>query len=190
MRNDSGSPSHRSGRCSPAKQRRCLCSAAPPQGRDVGCSLDCWLRRRNCETGPPAAENMVLWFFVSMPLHSDHLFNVGTNRLTLLRRPTQHARKRRTLTPNALQARIVLLSALQPRNALRVLCLHLLETDNVGLQAPRLVVAATAVRSESLALRIHRSCAPSESPVQTLSSRLSARPLLALLRPSLSRPLL
>lgn len=98
--------------------------------------------------------------------------------LTLLRRATQHARKRRSLTPNTLHARIVLLPPLQSSNALSVLRLHLLEPDNVGLQPPRLVVAT--VWSESLALRIHRSCEPSESPVQTLSSRLRHAHLLLL----------
>ena len=105
------------------------------------------------------------------------------NRLTLLRRATQHARKRRSLTPNTLHARIVLLPPFQTSNALSVLRLHLLESDNVGLQPPRLVI--TAVWSESLALRIHRSREPSESPVQTLSSRLRHAHVLLL---GISRP--
>ena len=103
--------------------------------------------------------------------------------LTLLRRATQHARKRRSLTPNTLHARIVLLPPLQSSNALSVLRLHLLEPDNVGLKPPRLVI--TTVWSESLALRIHLSREPSESPVQTLSSRLRHAHLLLL---CISRP--
>ena len=103
--------------------------------------------------------------------------------LTLLRCATQHTRKRRSLTPNTLHARIVLLPPLQSSNALSVLRLHLLESDNVGLQPPRLVI--TTVWSESLALRIHLSREPSESPVQTLSSRLRHAHLLLL---CISRP--
>lgn len=108
--------------------------------------------------------------------------------LTLLRRATQHARKRRSLTPNTLHARIVLLPPLQSSNALSVLRLHLLKPNDIGLQSPRLVI--TAVWSESLALRIHRSCEPSESPVQTLSSRLRHTHLLLLcvLRPARVSP--
>ena len=108
--------------------------------------------------------------------------------LTLLRRATQHARKRRSLAPNTFHARIVLLPPFQSSDALSVLRLHLLETDEVGLQPPRLVI--TAVWGESLALRIHRSREPSESPVQTLSSRLRHAHLLLLCisRPSLVSP--
>jgi hypothetical protein len=98
--------------------------------------------------------------------------------LTLLRRATQHTREWRSLTPNTLHASIVLLPPLQSSDALSVLRLHLLETNNIGLQPPRLVI--TTVWSESLALRIHRSCEPSESPVQTLSSRLRHAHLLLL----------
>lgn len=117
-----------------------------------------------------------------MVLHVNvsHFRKLKTSRtnLTLLRRATQYARKRRCLAPNTLHARIVFLPPLQSSNALSVLRLHLLETDEVGLQPPRLVI--TAVWSESLALRIHRSREPSESPVQTLSSRLRHAHLLLL----------
>jgi hypothetical protein len=53
--------------------------------------------------------------------------------LTLLRRPTQHTRKRRSLTPNTFQARIVLLPPLQSSNALSVFRLHLLKPNNIRL---------------------------------------------------------
>ena len=53
--------------------------------------------------------------------------------LTLLRRATQHTRKRRSLTPNTLHARIVLLPPLQSSNALSVLRLHLLKPNNIRL---------------------------------------------------------
>jgi hypothetical protein len=176
VRSGSGSQSRRSGRCSPAKQRHCLYCAAPPPRRDASCSSGCLLRRRKCEIGPRAAVGMVLNTSISIPSKQSKQSKAN---LTLLRRPTQHARKRRTLTPNALHARIVFLAPLQSSNALPVLRLHLLDANDIGLRAPRFVVAT--VWSESLALRIHRSCEPSESPVQTLSSRLRPRPLLAFL---------
>lgn len=96
--------------------------------------------------------------------------------LTLLRRPAQHAWKRRALTPNTLHARIVLLPALKPSEPLGVLGLDLLDANDVGLQAPRLAVAA--VGGESLALRIHRSRGFTIriARCETLSSRLSATP--------------
>ena len=177
----SGSDSQfrRSEHCSPAKQRHCLCSAALPPGQDAGCSSSCWLRRQSCETDPLAVVDMELQVNVS-PSQEEKRAKM---HLTLLRRATQHARKRRSLAPNTLHARIVLLPPLQTSNALSVLRLHLLEPNNIGLQPPRLVI--TAVWSESLALRIHLSREPSESPVQTLSSRLRHAHLLLL---CISRP--
>lgn len=65
VRSDSDSRFRRSARCSPARQRHCLCSAALPPGRDAGYSSGCWLRRRSCETGPQAVVGTVLHYQVS-----------------------------------------------------------------------------------------------------------------------------
>jgi hypothetical protein len=170
-RSDSDSQSRQIGRCWPSKQHHCLCCEARPRDRGVSYSLDCLPRRQNSGIGPQAAVDMAL-----RSGQISFLPQYPNKHLTLLRRPTQHTRKWRTLTPNTLHARIIFLPPLQSSNALGLLCLHLLQTHNVGLHSPRLVVAA--VWSESLALRIHCSCAPSESPLQTLPSRLRHAQLL------------
>ena len=87
--------------------------------------------------------------------HNTHIPSLGRINLTLLRRPTQHARERRLTPPHGLHPRIVVLAALEPRQPLRVLHLDLLHPRHLALQPPGVVVAA--VRGERLALRIHRS---------------------------------
>lgn len=95
------------------------------------------------------------------------------DRLTLLRCSAQDARERALIPPNALHARIVFLPTLQSRNSVGVFSLHLLYPRDVVLDAP--VVTAgrvVAMRSEGLALRIHRSATPSELAVQHATASL------------------
>lgn len=86
----------------------------------------------------------------------------------MLRRPTQHTRKRRLVPPYALHPSIVVLFPLQSRYPLGVFRLDLLYTNQIVLNPPVIAVAAAndarsvAVvidverRGKRLALRIHR----------------------------------
>lgn len=106
---------------------------------------------------------------VNDPNHITYSFRIEL--LTLLRRPTKHTWKRRTIPPHALHARILVLPAFQPGDAVGVFRLDLRDPRHVALQTP--VVGGgggLAIRSERLALRVHRKEEPSEKIVRRVTT--------------------
>jgi hypothetical protein len=92
--------------------------------------------------------------YISNIQHSNTLDTLRyVSKLTLLRRPTEHARERRTVSPDTLHPGILVLPSFEPGDTLRVFRLHVLDARHVGLQAPAVVVGG--IRGEGLGLRIH-----------------------------------
>jgi hypothetical protein len=75
---------------------------------------------------------------------------IWQGKSTLLWCPSQHRREGRGCPPDVLQARVVLLFALQTRHAVGQVCLVLLHAEHLVLEAPDVLA-----RLESYALGIH-----------------------------------
>lgn len=122
-------------------------------------------------------------------VHASHSPLSRYGERTVLRRPTQHTRKRRLVPPYALHPSIVVLFPLQPRYPLGVFRLYLLHTNQIVLGPPVVAVVATndarsaAVvidverRGKRLALRIHRKMETTSDPAadSTTSGTLAAK---------------